>query len=642
MRKILSLLALLTVLSGTASAQTTIAYWNFNALVPNWGSPISASTGTGTLTHDFVPNPSTFAGSAVNVEGADLAGAAFCPLVSASPDNNGKSLTLAIPTTGFNALTFSYVTRFSSATGFTTQTIDYSTDGGMNFTTTGLSGNVITGLSTTFELKTVSFSGITAAENNANFRVRITVSGGSASGSNNRFDNVKLTGTVVSSAPANPSAFSVAANGTTSQVVTWTAGGGTGSLLVRSAAGGSLSGSPTDGTPHAVNDALLGGTVVYRGTGTSFRASGLTASSAYTYRVYAFDASNVYSTGTVATSQTTAASNVEAVDAAFTGLLTFDNGVAVNFLTGAGANATITSVRNAGSPGTNGLPIAGVTTSAGTRTINVVSTDRWWTISASSALSGNYQIGFDIAGLTSAPNPNALALLKRANAGAPWTAISTTTNTVPPAIGGLSSGFSDFAIGSDGADNPLPVTLSSFTGTVSGETVQLNWRTASETNNKGFEIFRDGVQIGGENGQGTTTNATDYSYSDRTVDVGKTYTYRLRSVDFSGLTHDYTTVSVEVKAGVPAQAAEYKLYQNYPNPFNPTTNFSFDLKEAGNVKLEIFNVLGEKVATLVDGFRAAGAQPLATWNASGVSSGVYFYRLSTASFTQTRKLTLTK
>ncbi len=91
---------------------------------------------------------------------------------------------------------------------------------------------------------------------------------------------------------------------------------------------------------------------------------------------------------------------------------------------------------------------------------------------------------------------------------------------------------------------------------------------------------------------------------------------------------------------------EYSLSQNYPNPFNPTTSISFNLPVAGHVELAVYNLLGQKVATVVDGTLAAGQHEV-IWNGSdqngvAVSSGVYFYRLKSATFNQTRKMTLMK
>ncbi|MCH7954479.1 MAG: T9SS type A sorting domain-containing protein [Candidatus Marinimicrobia bacterium] len=85
----------------------------------------------------------------------------------------------------------------------------------------------------------------------------------------------------------------------------------------------------------------------------------------------------------------------------------------------------------------------------------------------------------------------------------------------------------------------------------------------------------------------------------------------------------------------------YKLNQNYPNPFNPVTNISYTLPISSEVSLIIYNLLGDEVARLVDGFQQAGEYNT-TWNASNVSSGIYFYRLRSGNFVQTRKMVLLK
>jgi hypothetical protein len=86
---------------------------------------------------------------------------------------------------------------------------------------------------------------------------------------------------------------------------------------------------------------------------------------------------------------------------------------------------------------------------------------------------------------------------------------------------------------------------------------------------------------------------------------------------------------------------QYELSQNYPNPFNPATTISFALPEAGRVHMSLFSVLGEKVAELVDGERGPGNYRI-NFNASGIPSGMYFYRLDAGSFVAVRKLVIVK
>ena len=189
-------------------------------------------------------------------------------------------------------------------------------------------------------------------------------------------------------------------------------------------------------------------------------------------------------------------------------------------------------------------------------------------------------------------------------------------------------------------DQPLPVELSSFTSSVSGSSVTLNWSTSSELNNSRFEIERssNGVwsKVGTVNGNGTTSSVSNYSFTERGLATGA-YSYRLKQVDFNG-NYEYFNLSSEVVIGVPS---EFSLAQNYPNPFNPSTTISFQLPVAGNTVLAFYDMNGKEVKSLVNGFREAGYYSV-NLNASDLSSGVYFYSLKSGNFVQTKKLSLVK
>ncbi|MFQ3597758.1 MAG: choice-of-anchor D domain-containing protein [Chloroherpetonaceae bacterium] len=287
-----------------------------------------------------------------------------------------------------------------------------------------------------------------------------------------------------------------------------------------------------------------------------------------------------------------------------------------------------------------------------------VAAPRWWTITYDGQVLGatiNYSVSIDITGIPGVNNPNRLYVLRRSNRFGSWVALSTTRSGSIFTATGL-TGFSEFVIGGDDVDNPLPVNLGSFTGRNIPQGVELRWATVSETDNAGFDVRRAELINGVEQewftvasyqttpslvGQGTTSNAHTYTYTDRGVQVGKTYRYALRSVDLNGTIHDYPqTVSVEVNTLAP-RVYTYKLEQNYPNPFNPSTRIVYQVAAAGNVKLEVFDMLGRKVATLVNERKEAGEYPV-IFNAQNLSSGVYFYRLQTDKFTQTKKLMLVK
>ena len=189
------------------------------------------------------------------------------------------------------------------------------------------------------------------------------------------------------------------------------------------------------------------------------------------------------------------------------------------------------------------------------------------------------------------------------------------------------------------SDMILPVELTSFTTIVEGKNITLWWKTATETNNYGFEIERRTVnncqwrKIGFMQGNGTSSASHNYSFTDQKLPAG-TYVYRLKQIDNGGL-FKYSQ-ETEVEISTPTALA---LSQNYPEPFNPSTQIDYSIPQSFHVTLKIYDVLGKDVATLVEGTKEAGTYT-ATWNAQNHSSGVYFYRLTAGSYTMTRKLIL--
>src|SRR5205823_3468743 len=85
----------------------------------------------------------------------------------------------------------------------------------------------------------------------------------------------------------------------------------------------------------------------------------------------------------------------------------------------------------------------------------------------------------------------------------------------------------------------------------------------------------------------------------------------------------------------------YSLKQNYPNPFNPSTQISYDIPKDGNIKITVFDVLGQEVSILVNKFQKAGMY-LVTFDGSNINSGVYFYKIETTDFIETKKMVLMK
>ena len=190
------------------------------------------------------------------------------------------------------------------------------------------------------------------------------------------------------------------------------------------------------------------------------------------------------------------------------------------------------------------------------------------------------------------------------------------------------------------ADTPVPVELTSFLAEVSGSNVLLQWTTATELNNLGFEVQRksdktDFEAVGFVSGSGTTTESRNYFFTDSKL-ANAQYIYRLKQMDYDGAFSYSEEIIVEVDA-----PAEYSLEQNYPNPFNPSTNINFSLAEDGVVKIAVYDMLGQKVSVILDEFREAGSHTM-TFNASDLPSGTYFYTLETPQFRQTKKMILTK
>ncbi|MCH7963336.1 MAG: T9SS type A sorting domain-containing protein [Bacteroidetes bacterium] len=189
----------------------------------------------------------------------------------------------------------------------------------------------------------------------------------------------------------------------------------------------------------------------------------------------------------------------------------------------------------------------------------------------------------------------------------------------------------------------IPVELTSFSAEASENEIVLNWTTATELNNQGFEIERRSAEsqyitIGYIDGYGTTTEPREYTFIDNLSLTG-TFFYRLKQIDFGGMYEYSDEIEVDVIGPI-----SFILEQNYPNPFNPSTSIKFSIPVDSNVKLKLFNILGQEVAELLNSEIAAGIHHV-DFNASSLSSGTYFYVLEAignngSTFTDTRKMIL--
>lgn len=216
----------------------------------------------------------------------------------------------------------------------------------------------------------------------------------------------------------------------------------------------------------------------------------------------------------------------------------------------------------------------------------------------------------------------------------------------------------------------VPVELSSFTGSVSGDRVLLNWSTASEKNNAGWEIQRaepealegsasgisnpnpstplrdhpSGASGSGSNwetigfvaGKGTSTEQQRYEFAFPVTRNPSPVTLRLKQLDLDGT----VSFSQVLTLGTPAPSG-FKLLGNYPNPFNPTTMISYQLSKVSEVKLQVYDVTGRVISTLVSSKQEPGVYGI-PFDAAGLASGLYFYRIQAGSFSSVRSMILMK
>ncbi len=188
----------------------------------------------------------------------------------------------------------------------------------------------------------------------------------------------------------------------------------------------------------------------------------------------------------------------------------------------------------------------------------------------------------------------------------------------------------------------LPVELTNFTANICEEEIKLNWQTATEVNNYGFQVERqilNQVQndkwesIAFVEGHGNSNSPKEYSFID-SDNLSRLVQYRLKQIDIDGGFEYSDVVEVEINS-----TKEFKLAQNFPNPFNPTTKIDFSIPSDNNVEVKVFNTLGMEVATLVNGYKNAGTHSV-EFNANNLSSGIYFYKIVSGNYSDIKKMIL--
>ncbi len=187
---------------------------------------------------------------------------------------------------------------------------------------------------------------------------------------------------------------------------------------------------------------------------------------------------------------------------------------------------------------------------------------------------------------------------------------------------------------------PVPVELTFFSGSYVNGVVQLEWNTATETNNFGFDVQKryDNTpyeKIGFVPGNGTTTNGMQYSFKDDDLFAGRIF-YRLKQLDFNGDFEYSNEIMVEV-----LNLTDYQLFQNYPNPFNPSTSIKYSVPAQSKIKIALYDIIGNEVSTLFEGIQQPGVHEI-NLTADNLPSGVYFVSMTAENFSKAIKITLMK
>jgi predicted nucleotidyltransferase len=258
------------------------------------------------------------------------------------------------------------------------------------------------------------------------------------------------------------------------------------------------------------------------------------------------------------------------------------------------------------------------------------------------------ELRLDVGTLGGVDDPSTVTVYTRATRGeGVFRAVPTTYDASAGEDGELVaqvSTFSEFALASDDASNPLPVELSRLTATLEGNDAVLSWQTASETDNAGFEVERrspsgEWSRIGRVAGAGTTPEPQSYRFRDTALPyTADSLTYRLRQVDLDGT----NTLSEEITL-TRAAVTDLELLGTYPNPARTRATIRFAVParaDGGEATLQLYDLLGRRVRqVLISGTAGRHEQQL---NVSGLSSGLYFLRLVAGGEVRTQRITVVR
>jgi hypothetical protein len=326
--------------------------------------------------------------------------------------------------------------------------------------------------------------------------------------------------------------------------------------------------------------------------------------------------------------------------------------VTIQYTTAPTTAGTLTAQYITGDP--LNLNVTSLFDNGGTYEINRYGADGYWQIDTAAIKGGTYSITIYPSGFIGMNVYAQLRVLKRPSSGTLWTLPGTHvpgTSAPTASRSGIiftsNNGFGQFALGGKNPDNPLngplPVELNSFSYFVSSNNVKLTWITETEVNNHGFEIYRkseqtDWSKIGFINGSGTSNTPETYNFTDKNLYNGK-YSYKLKQIDYNGNYENFMMPGIaEIKA-----PNKFEVSQNYPNPFNPSTTIDFSTPKKAYVTLKIYDMSGKEIAVLINSQITAGYHSV-NFNSDSyhLSSGVYFYKLSSGDFSLIKQMLLIK
>jgi len=279
----------------------------------------------------------------------------------------------------------------------------------------------------------------------------------------------------------------------------------------------------------------------------------------------------------------------------------------------------------------------------------------YWTLTGNSISGGAYDLTIDADGQEGISDPAKIRLINSTD-GNTFSLVGTHSDgsgTVFNRTGIPVGTFGCFYLGSNMADQSLPVSLTSFTAQSRNQSVVLSWTTESEIENLGFIIQKRSPESGdwllvadyttceALVGHGSTSEAHEYSYTDAAVVPGATYLYRLGDVDYKGKVIWHKEVEVKVEAENAQVPLVFGLKPAYPNPFNPSVTIPYSLTEDGQMSLKIYNLRGQLVETLVSAYALKGAYSI-NWQPVNLSAGVYLVHLESGKKTNMQKVVFVK